>query len=202
MAIDHEFSCNATTNVTGENTYTHDMEETYGNPLAIREKYHQKVLKNIERAQQRQKAQYNAKHGTLHVWVIMVLILKRFEILLRVLALVQWPMVMLKNMRNSHRMGGKLDKKWIGPYEVVESLSNGCYRLKSSDGSIFKKAYNSFLLKDNLQLIEVGICSSFRLLSPCTDYMPLSMLFRIVIIFINPPKFRMEHRKSVSQCVV
>ena len=48
IAIDHEFSCKATTNVTGENTCTHDMEETYGNLLAIREKYHQKVLKNIE----------------------------------------------------------------------------------------------------------------------------------------------------------
>ena len=40
--------------------------------LAIWEKYHRKVLKNIERAQQ-QKAQYNAKRGTLHVWVITVL---------------------------------------------------------------------------------------------------------------------------------
>ena len=95
MAIDHEFSCKATTNVTGENTCTYDMEETYGNLVAIREKYHQKVLKNIERAQQRQKAQYNAKRDTLHVWVIMVFcvymyIFKRFEILLRVLALVRW----------------------------------------------------------------------------------------------------------------
>ena len=57
MAIDHEFSCKATTNVTGENTCTYDMEETYGNLLVIREKYHLKVLKNIEQAQQRQKAQ-------------------------------------------------------------------------------------------------------------------------------------------------
>eukprot|EP00731_Ephydatia_muelleri_P013470 Em0007g780a len=31
MAIDHEFSCKATTNVTGENTCTYDMEETYDN---------------------------------------------------------------------------------------------------------------------------------------------------------------------------
>ena len=64
-------------------------------------------------------------------------------------------MVMLKNMQNSHRMGGKLDKKWLGPYEVVESLSKGRYRLKSSDGSILKKAYNSFLLKEYLQPFEV-----------------------------------------------
>ena len=28
IAIDHEFSCKATTNVTGENTCTYDMEET------------------------------------------------------------------------------------------------------------------------------------------------------------------------------
>eukprot|EP00731_Ephydatia_muelleri_P038643 Em0841g1a len=65
-------------------------------------------------------------------------------------------MVMLKNMQNSHRMEGKLDKKWLGPYEVVESLSKGRYRLKSSDGSILKKAYNSFLLKEYLQPFEDG----------------------------------------------
>ena len=63
MAIDREFSCKATTTITGKNTCTYDMEETYGNLLAIREKYHQKVLTNIERAQQRQKAQYNALHS-------------------------------------------------------------------------------------------------------------------------------------------
>ena len=70
MAIDREFSCKATTTITGKNTRTYDREETYGNLLAIREKYHQKVLTNIERAQQRQKAQYNAKRCTLHAWVI------------------------------------------------------------------------------------------------------------------------------------
>ena len=32
---------------------------------------------------------------------------------------------MLKNMRNAHRMGGKMDEKWTWPYEVVESLSGG-----------------------------------------------------------------------------
>ena len=36
MAIDHEFSCKATTSVTGGKTCTYDMEETYGNLLAIR----------------------------------------------------------------------------------------------------------------------------------------------------------------------
>jgi hypothetical protein len=64
--IDHEFLCKeTTTNVAGDNTCT---EETYGHLLAIRKKYHQKVLKNIAQAQERQKKQYDAKHGTLHVW--------------------------------------------------------------------------------------------------------------------------------------
>ena len=28
--------------------------------------------------------------------------------------------VLLKVMKNQHRMGGKLDDRWTGPYEVVE----------------------------------------------------------------------------------
>ena len=35
IAIDHEFSCKATTNVTGENTCTYDMEESTSNPGEI-----------------------------------------------------------------------------------------------------------------------------------------------------------------------
>ena len=72
-------------------------------------------------------------------------------------------MVLLKNMRNSHRMGGKLEKMWLGPYEVVESLSKGRYTLKSSDGSILKKAYNGVLLKEYLQPFVVGIFTCRRI---------------------------------------
>ena len=93
-------------------------------------------------------------------------------------------MVMLKNMRNSHRMGRKLDKKWLGPYEVAESLSKGFYRLKSSDGSILKKVYNGFLLIEYLQSFVVGIFA-------CV-YTLLCLYFQL------SPKFRMEHKKSVS----
>ena len=45
-------------------------------------------------------------------------------------------MVLLTNMQNSHGMGGKLDEKWQGSYEVVESLSKERYKLKSSKGCI------------------------------------------------------------------
>ena len=39
--------------------------------------------------------------------------------------------VLLKVMKNQHRMGGKLDDRWTGPHEVVEKLSKGCYCLKT-----------------------------------------------------------------------
>ena len=74
-------------------------------------------------------------------------------------------MVLLKNMRNSHQMGGKLDEKWKRPYEVVESFSKGRYKLKSLKGCILKKAYNSFLLKEYLEPIKVGMLNMCSLIT-------------------------------------
>ena len=51
-------------------------------------------------------------------------------------------------MKNSHRMGGKLDKKWDGPYTIEVKLSKGRYQLQSSSGVVLKKLYSSFLLKE------------------------------------------------------
>lgn len=59
--------------------------------------------------------------------------------------------VLLKVMKNHHRMGGKLDDRWTGPYEVVEKLSKGRYCLKTKEGKVLKKLYNGALLKDHLQ---------------------------------------------------
>ena len=47
-------------------------------------------------------------------------------------------------MKNSHRMGGKLDSKWDGPYTVNEKLSKGRYHLRSKHGVVLKKLYSSF----------------------------------------------------------
>ena len=45
-------------------------------------------------------------------------------------------------------MGGKLDKRWLGPYEVFEKKEKGRYRLKSKDGTVLKKLYSACLLKE------------------------------------------------------
>lgn len=56
--------------------------------------------------------------------------------------------VLLKNMKNSHRMGGKMDPKWLGPYTVKEkATTKGCYKLCSMTGKVLKKSYSSCLLK-------------------------------------------------------
>ena len=59
---------------------------------------------------------------------------------------------MLKNMRNAHRMGGKMNEKWTGPYE---SLSRGCYKLKATNRKVLKKSYNSHLLKEYMEPFKV-----------------------------------------------
>ena len=57
-------------------------------------------------------------------------------------------MVMLKNMANSHRMWGKMDCTWKGPYTIKEVVGKGRYQLKSKDGRVLKKLYNGVLLKE------------------------------------------------------
>ena len=51
-------------------------------------------------------------------------------------------------MKNCHRMGGKLESKWDGPYKIEEKLSKGRYRLRSKQGVLLKKLYSSCLLKE------------------------------------------------------
>ena len=56
--------------------------------------------------------------------------------------------VWLKNMTNSHRMGGKMDKVHLGPYTVTEIADKGLYRLQNDKGKNLKKLYNGVLLKE------------------------------------------------------
>nr|GEU69686.1 reverse transcriptase domain-containing protein [Tanacetum cinerariifolium] len=43
--------------------------------------------------------------------------------------------------------GGKLGPKWEGPYEVIEALGNGAYKLRSTDGTILPRTWNVANLK-------------------------------------------------------
>nr|GEW64020.1 reverse transcriptase domain-containing protein [Tanacetum cinerariifolium] len=43
--------------------------------------------------------------------------------------------------------GGKLDRKWEGPYEVTEALGDGAYKLRSIDGTVLSRTWNIANLK-------------------------------------------------------
>ena len=78
----------------------------------LRAKLHSNALANIEKAKERQKKHYDAKHNT--------------NTKLKV-----GDKVLVKDMKNEGRKGGKLDQLFPGgPYTIVEDLGKGRYRLK------------------------------------------------------------------------
>ncbi|GJT92024.1 hypothetical protein Tco_1080869 [Tanacetum coccineum] len=49
-----------------------------------------------------------------------------------------------RNNEASHaKENGKLGPKWEGPYEVVEALGKGAYKLRNSSGDILPRTYRN-----------------------------------------------------------
>jgi hypothetical protein len=95
--------------------------------MAIREQVKAKAMSNIEKAQERQKKHYDAKHKP-----------PCFK---------EGDVVLLRNKRNEQRKGGKLEQPWSGPYTVSRLLSKGVCKLQNNDGVELKTSYNSSRLK-------------------------------------------------------
>ena len=60
-AIDYELGS------TSEQSSTNEMVETLDALLKIRDLYHEKVLMNIKKSQEKQKARFDANHDSFHV---------------------------------------------------------------------------------------------------------------------------------------
>ena len=56
-------------------------------------------------------------------------------------------LVLKKNMKNVARAGGKQEKKWLGPYIVIERFDKGVYLLMDMKGKMLAKQVNSKQLK-------------------------------------------------------
>lgn len=86
----------------------------------------QKASENIEKAQTRQKKDYDKRHrdGTC------------FN---------TGDVVLLWNMRRADRKGGKQTKPWLGPYEIQEVHENGTYTLRNKKVTLKTKAAGSNL---------------------------------------------------------
>ena len=70
------------------------------------------VDRNIKNAQSHQKKNYDKRHEAFS-----------FSI---------GDEVLKKNMKNKHRMGGKLDVKWLGPYVITRLTEDGNFELRCS----------------------------------------------------------------------
>ena len=77
------------------------------------------VGKNIQQAQAHQKRNYDRRHAAA-----------KFEI---------GQLVVKKNMKNKHRMGGKLDEKWLGPYVICGVTDYGNYKLQCHKTKVILK---------------------------------------------------------------
>ncbi|KAL5517809.1 hypothetical protein EMCRGX_G003429 [Ephydatia muelleri] len=55
--------------------------------------------------------------------------------------------VLKSNARNRHRMGGKLEKTWLGVYIIQTDLGKGRYCLKTLEGKPFKQTIHCARLK-------------------------------------------------------
>ena len=56
--------------------------------------------------------------------------------------------MLLRNLRNEARKGGKLERAWSGPYTISKVLPKGLYNLKKKkDGTELKTSFDSSRLK-------------------------------------------------------
>ena len=104
-----------------------DFDEKVRIMMNVRNQVKAKAMQNINKAQERQKKSYDAKHQPL-----------KFK---------EGDVVLLRNMRNEARKGGKLQQPWSGPYTISKVLPKGLYRLRNQDGTELKTSYNSSRLK-------------------------------------------------------
>ena len=104
-----------------------DFDEKVRLMMNIREQVKEQAMINIDKAQGRQKKNYDAKHQPL--------------------CFKEGDTVLLKNMRNEARKGGKQEKSWSGPYTVSSVQPKGLYKLQNEHGDELKTSFNSTRLK-------------------------------------------------------
>ena len=93
--------------------------------INLQDEYHARAAHNIARAQERQKQQYDRKHNTNTTLKI-------------------WDKVLQENSKKKHRMGGKLDIHWTGPFIISEDLGKRKFRLKTLAGKTLKQTVHIF----------------------------------------------------------
>ena len=106
-----------------------ELQEQLSRILNVQSVIHQEAAKNIDKAQKRQKKDYERRHQ----------IKTEFSI---------GEKVLLNNLRRADRKGDKGCLPYDGPYFIDKVLSNrGVYQVKTMDGKMLKQKQNSCNLK-------------------------------------------------------
>ena len=87
------------------------------------EEVNAKAKSNIEKAQSKQKQQFDAKHKP-----------PTFQV---------GDKVWVYNSRKDTLQGGRLEWNWTGPCEITEHTSRGTYRLRNQHGKVLKQTISS-----------------------------------------------------------
>lgn len=98
------------------------------------------VKENIVNAQEKQKEQYDRKHSKLEIFSIGALVWKR-------------------DFTRKKCAGGKLESKWLGPYEITNSMGRGLYRLEDARDptKVVSRVSGVHLKQCRIPLSEVSI---------------------------------------------
>lgn len=112
-----------------EKCYSETIAANHENCMQkIRCEMNQKVTQNIEAAKVRQKKDYDKRKSNK----------RTIEV---------GASVYIRNFRQVHRMGSKMEPRWIGPYSVIEALGKGRLKLKNKAGKTLKNTYHVANLK-------------------------------------------------------
>ena len=111
-------------------TTEESVKEVTEKVCGLRKVAEEKMTRNILKAQCRQKRSYDRRHTSKQNGIV------------------EGSLVLLKNNKNSHRMGGKLEARYIGPYEVISVLPKGRAKLKNiASGKELKSLHHMVNLK-------------------------------------------------------
>ena len=85
------------------------------------------VKSNIQEAQKKQKMYYDRKHGApSSLFNVGSLVLK-------------------KDFTRKKRKGGKLDRRWVGPYQIIGLLGKGLYKIQKLGSDEVRHYYMYFI---------------------------------------------------------
>ena len=131
LPIDVKYDLNRSINEINEDIpYDYEtFRDVFASTVKLRELTHIQAGENIKKAQEKQRKDYDKRHGKPETTVPI------------------GSKVLLQNLKRQDRKVGRFSYKWIGPYTLESISTKGLCELKNSKGVTLKTKYNVSLIK-------------------------------------------------------